>query len=80
VAAEWLEGLCGDAIQCSVPADDATASFDERDFHRRGAGARSGEGSLRVEQELLAGSPAGRTSTITKPPEVLVSRAGDLTP
>jgi hypothetical protein len=33
-----------------------------------------------AEREVLAGSPAGRTSTTTKPPEVVVSRAGDLTP
>jgi hypothetical protein len=33
-----------------------------------------------AEQELLAGFPAGRTSTIATPPEVLVSRSGDLTP
>ena len=46
-------------------ADDATASFDARDFHRSGAGSSSGEGSPWAEQEVLAGSPAGRTSTIT---------------
>ena len=44
------------------------------------AGSSSGEGSPWAEQEVLEGSPAGRTSTITKPPEVVVSRAGDLTP
>ena len=44
------------------------------------AGSSSGEGSPWAEQEVLAGSPAGRTLTITKPPEVVVSRAGDLTP
>ena len=51
-------------LQCSV-ADDAAASFDARDSHRREAGSSSGEGSLWAEQEVLAGSPAGRTSTIT---------------
>jgi hypothetical protein len=44
------------------------------------AGSSSGEGSPWAEQEVLAGSPEGRTSTITKPPEVVASRAGDLTP
>ena len=52
------------ALQCSV-ADDATASFDARDFHHSGAGSSSGEGSPWAEQEVLAGSSAGRTSTIT---------------
>ena len=61
-------------------ADDATASFDVREFHRSGAGSSFGEGSVWAEQEVLAGSPAGRTSTITTPPEVLASRSGDLRP
>jgi hypothetical protein len=52
------------ALQRSV-ANDAAASFDARDFHRSGAGSSSGEGSPWAEQEVLAGSPAGRTSTIT---------------
>ena len=64
VAAEWLAGCVATALQCSV-ADDATASFDARDLHRSGAGSSSGEGSPWAEQEVLAGSPAGRTSTIT---------------
>jgi len=49
---------------CSV-ADDATALFDVRGLHRSGAGSSSGEGSPWAEQEVLAGSTAGRTSTIT---------------
>jgi hypothetical protein len=64
VVAEWLEGLCGDGLLCSI-ADDATASFDVRGLHRSGAGSSSGEGSPWAEQEVLAGSTAGRTSTIT---------------
>src|SRR6202034_4411977 len=44
------------------------------------AGSSSGEGSPWAEQEVLAGSPVGRTSTITKPPEGFASRAVDLTP
>ena len=45
--------------------DDAAASFDARDSHRCGAGSSSGEGIPLAEQEVLAGSPAGRTFTIT---------------
>ena len=44
------------------------------------AGSSPGEGSPWAEQEVLAGSPVGRTPTIAKPPEVVASRAGDLTP
>ena len=62
--AEWLGMLWGRRFRCSV-ADDATASFDVRDLHRSGAGSSSGEGSPGAEQEVLAGSPVGRTSTIT---------------
>jgi hypothetical protein len=79
VAAEGLAGCVATAIQCSV-ADDAAASSDARDFHRSGAGSSSGEGSPWAEQEVLAGSLAGRTSTITTPPEVLARRSGDLRP
>jgi hypothetical protein len=64
---EWWNGsrsCVATALQCSV-ADDAAASFDARDSHRREAGSSSGEGSPWAEQEVLAGSPAGRTSTIT---------------
>jgi hypothetical protein len=62
VAAERLVGRT--ALRCSV-ADDADASFDGRGLHRREAGSSSGEGSPWAEQEVLAGSPAGRTYTIT---------------
>jgi hypothetical protein len=47
-------------------------SGDEKNSRKREA--------LWAEQEVLAGSPAVRTSTTTKPPEVLASRSGDLTP
>jgi hypothetical protein len=47
---------------------------------RDGAGSSSGEGSPWAEQEILVGSPAGRTPTITTPPEILASRSGDLRP
>ena len=62
-------------------ADDAAASFDDQRLPPELSGVKFRRGKpLGAEQELLAGSPAGRTSTITTPPEVLVSRAGDLTP
>ena len=48
--------------------------------HRQRAESSPGEGSPGAEREVLAGSPAGRTWTITKPPELVASRAGDLTP
>jgi hypothetical protein len=64
VVRKWLGMLWGRRFRCSV-ADDATASFDVRDLHRSGAGSSSGEGSPGAEQEVLAGSPVGRTSTIT---------------
>ena len=57
-------GLVATGNQCSVLVDDATASFDACDFHRSGAGSSSGARSPWAEQEVLAGSPAGRTSTI----------------
>jgi hypothetical protein len=60
----WLDGLCGEALQCSV-ADDAAASF----IHATPTAAERGQFPEReapwAEQEVLAGSPAGRTSTIT---------------
>ena len=63
-----------------LSSDDAAASFDDQPT---ATGAVRGQvlerEARRAEQELLAASPAGRTSTITKPPEVLVSRSGDLT-
>jgi len=60
----------------SVP-DDATASFDEQRIPPELCGVKFRRGKpFGAEQELLAGEPAGRTSTITTPPEVLVSRAG----
>jgi hypothetical protein len=64
VAVKRLAGCVATALRCSV-ADDATASFDARGLHRSGAGSSSGEGSPWAEQEVLAGAPAGRTSTIT---------------
>ena len=68
-------------LLASFLANDAAASFDERPTPTgSAAGSSSGEGSPWAEQEVLAGSPAGRTSTIAKPPEVVVSRTVDLTP
>jgi uncharacterized membrane protein YccC len=59
----------------------SAASFNER---RPPPAANRGQvpesRSPWAEQDLLPGSPAGRTSTIAKPPEVVASRAGDLTP
>jgi len=63
------------ALRCSV-ADDASASFDARDSHRRGAGSSSGEGSPWAEQEVLADSLAGRTSTITTRQKILRADPG----
>jgi hypothetical protein len=80
VGLERLEGFVAPTTQRSLLANDVTASFDARDIHRRGAGSSSGEGSPWAEREVLAGSSAGRTSTITTPPEVLASRSGDLRP
>ena len=50
------------------------------DDHRQRAGSSPGEGSPWAEREGLAGSPERRTWTITRPPELVASRAGDLTP
>jgi len=67
------------SLGASFLANDAAASFDERPSppapERGPVPARA---ARRAEQELL-GVPAGRTSPIAKPPEVLGSRAGDLT-
>ena len=64
----------------AIGANGAHASFDARPPIGSEVGSSSGEGSPWAEQEVLAGSPAGRTSTITTPPEIVASRAGDLTP
>ena len=56
--------MCRRRFRCSV-VDDATASFAVCDLYRSGAGSSSGEGSPWAEEEVLAGSSAGRTSTIT---------------
>ena len=40
---EWFEHLVTEAMPCSFLANDAAASFDDRDNHRRAAA--SGEGS-----------------------------------
>src|SRR5208282_2286510 len=68
-------------LLASFLANDAAASFDERRSPPAAKRGQVGAGpSPWAEQEVLAGSPAGRTSTIAKPPEVVASRAGDLTP
>jgi hypothetical protein len=49
-------------LLASFLANDAAASFDERRLPTASErGSSSGEGSPWAEQEVLAGSPAGRT-------------------
>ena len=50
------------------------------DDHRQRAGSSPGEGSPWAEREVLAVRPHGRSWTNTRPPELVASRAGDLTP
>ena len=50
------------------------------DDHRQRAGSSPGEGSPLGRARSSGGSPDGRSSTITRPPELVASRAGDLTP
>src|SRR5271156_3587178 len=61
-------------------AQDAWLHDTLREVRRTRCAHRLNPPSPWAEQEVLAGSPAGRTSTIAKPPEVVASRAVGFTP